>query len=230
MGRKRIGMVGVGQSPRSDTLPGMIEVLGKDVEIIEKGALDGLTRKEIQSLYPKEGMYPICTRLVDASQVTVGKQELIPRVQAKIEELNQEGVELIVLLCTGHFPKFTSRCLLVEAERVVNRCTEALVSDYHTMGFMVPLPEQVESARKEFSYLTPHIVVVSASPYKPREEMLQAAETLREGKVDLVIMHCMGYTKEHKRIIREITGKPALQANTMVAHTVAELLGPPTFP
>ena len=54
--KKKIGMVAVGQAPRTDIMPGMKRVLGADVQVIEKGALDGLSLDEIQSLYPKEGM------------------------------------------------------------------------------------------------------------------------------------------------------------------------------
>ena len=36
-------MLTIGQSPRDDILPGVKEILGKGVEIVEAGALDGKT-------------------------------------------------------------------------------------------------------------------------------------------------------------------------------------------
>jgi len=224
MRKHKVGIVGVGQSPRADIMPGMKEILGKNVEVVEKGALDGLSLDTIQSLYPKEGMIFLCTRLSDGTQVVIAKEEIIPRVQAKIEELNREKVELIILLCTGHFPRFESRCLMLEAQKVVDRCIEALVCDQNTMGLLVPLPEQVEMAKQSLSHITPHITVVSASPYHPMDETIRAAEALKAKDINLVVMHCMGYTKNHKKVLREVTGKPVLLANSIVARTAAELI------
>ena len=38
----KVGLITVGQSPRSDVVPDMAAILGGDVEIVEAGALDGL--------------------------------------------------------------------------------------------------------------------------------------------------------------------------------------------
>ena len=40
--RRRLGIVTIGQTPRTDVIPEMAEVLGPGVEIVERGALDGL--------------------------------------------------------------------------------------------------------------------------------------------------------------------------------------------
>lgn len=50
---QRVGMITVGQSPRDDIVPNMSQALGANIEVIEKGALDGLSTEEIQSLAPK---------------------------------------------------------------------------------------------------------------------------------------------------------------------------------
>jgi protein AroM len=42
----KVGLITVGQAPRSDVVPDMAAILGGDVEIIEAGALDGLTREQ----------------------------------------------------------------------------------------------------------------------------------------------------------------------------------------
>jgi protein AroM len=224
MVKHRIGFVGVGQSPRDDIMPGIKEILGEDVEVVEKGALDGLSKDTIKSFYPKQGMTFLCTRLSDGTQVVIAEEDIIPKVQTKIEELNREKAELIVLLCTGHFPRFESRCLLLEAQKVVDRSVEALITDQNTMGLLVPLSEQREIAKQNLSHITPHITVASASPYHPMDETQRAAEALKAKKVDLVVMHCMGYTKAHKKIVKEVTGKPVLLANSIVARTAAELI------
>ena len=58
-----IGLITVGQAPRSDVVPDMAAILGGDVEIVEAGALDGLTREEIAPLAPEGDDEIIVTRL-----------------------------------------------------------------------------------------------------------------------------------------------------------------------
>jgi protein AroM len=222
--KQRVGMITVGQSPRDDIVPSMLPVLGSNIEVIEKGALDGLSGEEIQSLAPKGEESRFCTRLSSGQQVVLGKEMVIPLVQEKIHELNEVSVDLIVLLCTGHFPRFKSRCLVLEAEKVVDRCVDAVVDDRHTLGVAVPLPEQIKQAKEKLSEITPKLHVVSASPYGPPDEIRQAAEILCEKRVDLVVLHCMGFSADHRKMVREVTRKPVLVANAIVARTVAELL------
>ncbi len=220
----KLGMVTVGQSPRNDIMPGMQQILGSEIQVIEKGALDGLSLEMIRKLYPKARMTPLVTRLSDGSQVVIAEEEIIPRVQAKIDELNAEGVELIVLLCTGHFPNFSSRCVLLEAQKVVDHCVEACVRHGDRIGLLVPLPEQMDQSQKNLSHVTSSITVASASPYASEDELLRAAEILTQNDVKLVVMHCMGYRNDHRRKIREITGKPVILSNAIVARTAAELI------
>ena len=44
---KKIGAITVGQSPRVDLIPEIQPILGDSVEIIQAGALDGLSKEEI---------------------------------------------------------------------------------------------------------------------------------------------------------------------------------------
>jgi protein AroM len=222
--KPKMGMITVGQSPRVDIVPAMARYIGADIEIVERGALDGLFADEILSMTPRADEDRLCTRLADGKQVIVVKEKIIDRIQAKIRELNEIAVELIVLLCTGHFPRFESRCLVVEAEKIVDRCVQALVDDRHRLGLVVPLPEQMAGAGRKQSHVTPAITVVSASPYGPLSETQEAAEQLAKQGVDLVVLHCMGFSDEHRRIMRQTTGKPVLVANSMVARTLAEIL------
>ncbi|MBW1732007.1 MAG: AroM family protein [Deltaproteobacteria bacterium] len=221
---QKVGMVVIGQTPRTEIMQVMREMLGDTVEVVEKGALDGLCLEEIKALRPEEGMTIIATRLADGTQVTLGEEKIIPKVQDKIYALNEEGVDLIVLSCTGHFPRFKSRCLIIEAQKVVDHCLAALMREGDRLGVLVPLPEQMTLARQSLSYITKNVAVTSASPFGPVEEVARAAETLKEEQVDLVVMHCMGFTNEHRRVWRRFCPAPVVIANSMVARITAELL------
>ena len=70
----KVGLITVGQSPRSDVVPDMAAILGGDVEILEAGALDGLSREQIAPLAPEGDDEILVTRLADGSSVFVGKR------------------------------------------------------------------------------------------------------------------------------------------------------------
>ena len=78
-----VGLITVGQSPRNDVVPDMAAILGGDVGILEAGALDGLTRAEIAPLAPEGDDEILVTRLADGSSVFVGRNKVIPRIEAR---------------------------------------------------------------------------------------------------------------------------------------------------
>ena len=47
---KKLGLITIGQSPRTDVLPDIEPIFGPDVELHQAGALDGLTREEIAQM------------------------------------------------------------------------------------------------------------------------------------------------------------------------------------
>lgn len=222
----RLGMVTVGQSPRSDIVPAMSAMIGPGVAVVEKGALDGLSGDGIQSLAPTEGQTVLCTRLACGEEVVISKQGVIPLVQKRIEELNGEGVDLILLLCTGQFSRFESRVLVLTAQEIVDRAIQAVIGDTDTLGLVVPLAEQEAEMREKLLHITPNVVAVSASPYAADEGIKGAAEQLNQYSPDLIVLYCMGFNRAHRRIFRQVTGKPAIVANSMVSRTLAELLAP----
>jgi protein AroM len=114
---KKIGTITIGQSPRVDIIPELRALLEPDCQIIEKGALDGLTKEQIAHLAPRT-LYDevLITPLTDGTSVTISDKAVIPRVQQCIQELEQEEVSAILLLCTGTFPTFTSQVPLLVPE------------------------------------------------------------------------------------------------------------------
>lgn len=222
--QRKIGLVAVGQTPRTDVLSVMRPMVGEGVEILEKGVLDRLSLEEMGNLGPAEGMTTIATRLADGTQVELAEEKILPMIQDKITELNREQVEFVVLLCTGHFPLFRSECPIIESQKIVDHCVASLVGSDDRLGVLVPLPEQMQGARENLSHISKNVVAESAAAYGPLEAIAKAAEGFRKSEVDWVVLHCMGYTNEHRSIIWRTCRRPVIVANSIVARTVAELL------
>lgn len=221
---KKIGIITIGQSPRTDVVPEMTAFFGEGIEVLERGALDGLTLEQVREYAPDASMVHLCTRMRDGSEVVVAKEKLLPRIQEAIDELNLERVALILLMCVGEFPQFRSTSLVVEPQKIVDHCVEGLIGASHRLGIVIPIPEQEAWVRETFSNLTTSITVTVASPYAEQNDLLTAAATLNEAACDLIVMYCMGFNRQLTRPIREITAKPVIVSSTIVARTVGELL------
>ena len=137
--KPKIGAITIGQSPRTDIIPEIQPLLGHDVDIVEMGALDGLTLKEVEAFAPQEDDYILHTRMRDGTSVTIAERHILPRMQTCIDTLTQQGVELVVLLCTGKFPEFRSATLLIEPQKITDSVIMALAGEQHKIGIMTPL-------------------------------------------------------------------------------------------
>jgi protein AroM len=221
---KRVGMITIGQAPRIDIVPEMREVIGPEIEIMEAGALDGLTLEEVKRFYPRRGDYILCTRMSDGTEVVVAKRFILPRVQQCIDLLTERGAEILVFICTGHFPPFSSKRLFVEAQKILDHFILALHGENERMGLLIPLSGQIEQARRKYRRLKGEMIIRSASPYASEDEVTQTAKELKKADPHLIVMHCMGYTQDMKKKVMEVTGKPTILARTLVARTLKEML------
>jgi protein AroM len=221
---KKAGMITIGQSPRIDIVPEMREVMGPEIEIMEAGALDGLTLEEVKRFYPRRRDYILCTRMSDGTEVVVAKRFILPRVQQCIDLLTGRGAEILVFICTGHFPPFSSKRLFVEAQKILDHFILALHGENERMGLLIPLSDQIEQARRKYLRLKGEMIIRSASPYASEDEVTQTAKELKKADPHLIVMHCMGYTQAMKKKVMEITGKPTILARSLVARTVKELI------
>jgi protein AroM len=211
---KRVAFVTIGQSPRDDLVPDMLERIGPGIEPLEIGALDDLTPEAIARLAPRDGDQTLVSRLRDGREVTISKAWTQRRLAEIMADLDGRGFDLIVLLCTGHFEGVRSRTLMVEAQRIVDHTVEAVAGDGRMVGVMVPLATQMH----EF-HVRGH-VLAHASPYSDGR-FEEAAREL--GKTDLIVMHCIGYDEAMRRRVAAVSGGPVLLARRLVANAVAEL-------
>ena len=218
---KKLGAITVGQSPRDDVTPDIMGILG-DVELLQAGALDGLTRKKIETFAPVKDEYVLVSRLADGSQVTFAERHIIPRLQECINKLEAEGANLIMFFCTGEFPAFKSNVPLIFPCKLLNGLVPALASN---IAVIIPSPDQSRQMQNKWKPFVPNVACVPASPYGNLKELDDAATKIKEmHDVDLIVMDCIGYTSAMKKHLAEITGKNVLLSRTLLAHVAAELI------
>ena len=224
---RTIGVVTIGQSPRGDVvaeLEGIIKDTrtSQTVTFLQKGALDGLTADEIAGLRPTEEKNHLVTRLQDGTEVAVDKHGIYPRVQQAIFDLNGEVADIIALLCSDEFPPFRSEAPLILPARLLSGVVSS-ISIKGKLGVMVPSEKQVGATTVVYQELGFEPMVVGASPYADGNEILNAANGLKE-QASLVVMDCFGYNLEMKKRVGEITGTPVILARSVLARALTEYL------
>jgi protein AroM len=221
-----VGLVTIGQSPRTDVVPDMAAILGPGVEIREAGALDGLARAEIERLAPTGDDEILVTRLNDGASVFLGKPKIVGLVEQRIAALERDGASLTALLCTGAFPRLRATRPLIQPQPVLLGVLRGL-SWPGRLGVLTPSVPHVPQTEARWRRDGFDPIVAPLSPYEEEDAaaLRRAAEAMRAGGAGLVVMDCMGFRRKTRVELRGLTGVPVLLANLLVARVIAEASG-----
>ena len=213
----KIGAVTIGQSPRVDVTPDILPIFGEGVELLQAGALDGLTKEQIRSMAPLETDYVLVSRLNDGTFAKFGESFILDRMQSCISRLEEQGAVLIMLFCAGTFPDiFEAKVPLVYPAKILNGLARALSKNSNII-VITPDEQQVQQAYDQWGPIMEKVTPIPA-------EVRKAAEKARDIDADLIVMDCIGFTKEAKSIVSSIAKKPVLLCRTTLARTVNEML------
>jgi len=221
MGPPKVGFVTIGQSPRTDIFEELKPLLGS-LEILERGALDGLSPDELEAIAPFPGETLYVSRLRDGSQALLSRKKVLPLLQKAVDYVVENGAEVVVVLCTGSFPTLRSRVLLLFPGRFLRGFVKGLLPPDGTLGVLVPLPEQEAMAQEAWKSIIPRVRTASLSPYRDFTSGVEECRTL-EG-CDLIVMDCLGYTIGHKEMLKKSLSVPIILARTVVARVIQELI------
>jgi protein AroM len=220
----KIGVVTIGQSPRDDIIPEIREVLGPEVEIVERGALDGLSLKEVNEFYQGEAGQTLITRMKDGTEVKITKKHIVTRLKNCILELEGKGVEISILLCTEDFPEIESQKILLRPDRVLQSMVKAILKK-GKLGVIIPSLDQIQATKKKWDSTGFSVVVGAISPYTGTEKaIIEIANKFKNLKVDLIILDCIGFNRMTKAVFRDVTKKPVLLPRTIIGRIAREIV------
>ncbi|HJB55990.1 MAG TPA: AroM family protein [Candidatus Flavonifractor intestinipullorum] len=221
---KLLAAITIGQAPRTDVTADILPMLPPHVTLREYGALDELTWEQVMdAFHPAPGEQVLVSRMRDGRQVRMTEGYVLPRLQAKIRQAEEEGADAILLLCTGSFPAFPHRVLLLEPQEMLHAVVAKLAGG-QKVGLLVPMPDQVEQAYRFWGEHGVDVTVACASPYLDFEGVRRAAQQFRGQDLAFVCTDCMGYTVAMKRAIQQETGLPVILPRTLVVRVLGELL------
>lgn len=220
---KKLGVLTIGQSPRPDILEELLPFFDRNIEIIEAGALDGLTTEEIAALAPGPSDRLLVTKLADGTVVHVAEEALRDCLQKKISQLEGLGAKCIFVLCTARFQGLRSKVPLIQPGNVLNE-TIPKRSPQSSIGVLSPDPKQVEATRRDWHGIVNRLEVLTASPYGTASALEEVAKAFGQMEIDLIVLDCMGYREEQRRHIEVVSGKPVILSKNLAAKRAADIL------
>jgi protein AroM len=217
-----LGLVTIGQAPRTDVTPEIESHLPADVDVREVGALDRFdAAEEIMAAAGPEADLPVyVTRLANGDSVTVDRDAVHELTQKRIRDIEDE-VGTIGLLCTGSFPGLTASVPILEPSELLAGWADSIVTADALVGVLMPKDEQAAQTHAKWGEHT--LETASGSPYDGLDAVTAGAKELGTAP-DLVVLDCIGYTEAMKAEVRSITGAPVLLARSVLWKTATELL------
>jgi protein AroM len=221
----KLGILVLGQTPRLD-IEKLFTAYLPGTELIVQGALDGLATGAIDNMARQGGDYPLLVILADRTTREISMGLLVPRLSAAARQFEACGVSAAVLFCAGDFPDLDCRLPVIYPGRIVPAMVGG-ISHTRRVGIITPNPGQLEPARRHWEDKNFTVTVVVASPKDPGA-LEKAAALLQDPGLEMVVLDCMGFAPPAARRLKELTRRPVICSQSLVARTAAELIG--TYP
>jgi protein AroM len=220
-----LGTFTIGQAPRSDVTPILDRYVPTSVKRIHRGLLDGLSRDEIAGVYAaKTGEAVLVTRLSDGSSVQLSAQKVHSALQGRLDALEADGCNIVLLLCTGVFGGLRlKRGFLLEPDRIIPPTVAGLASD-RCLGIIVPVASQITSESSKWKVLECPPIFAAASPYMATPDAIAAAGvSLARRGADVLLLDCIGFIEAHRQQLAHASGLPVILSNALMAKIVGEM-------
>ena len=226
MPERVLGTLTIGQAPRPDVTPIIDRHVPVSLRRVHRGVLDGLSRAEIDARYrPEPAEAALVTRLHDGSAVELSRRRMRDGVQQALAGLEDDGCDVILLLCTGTFDRLECRSAwLVEPDHIIPGMIAGLI-ERRRLGIIVPIAGQIESEAGKWRGLVCPPIFAAVSPYTaPPEAVFEAGQRLRSRGAAALLLDCIGFTERHRAALLPLD-LPVILSNAVVAKAVGELFG-----
>ncbi|WP_144764862.1 AroM family protein [Curtobacterium sp. 9128] len=226
----RLGVVTIGQSPRTDLTPELARWL-PGVELVERGVLDGMDDVALAAMAPADDDHVLTTRLADGGSVEIGERQVQQRLPGVLGALEDE-VDAVLLACTGPFDALPHTKPLFVPDALIALGTAALATalggaEGARVGVVCPLPAQQGFTVAKFATRLggQRVLTAASSPYTGTDATLaDAGRVLLDGGAELVALDCIGYTEHMRQVVAAATGLPVVLARSVAARLAAEVL------
>ena len=215
-----IGFITIGQSPRQDIFGDMKEYL-QGISYAEIGALDGFSMEQIEELKlyhdDKEPFY--VTRLNTGKEIMIPEKTICGLIQEKARILLKRGTEHVILACTGEFPSVPKGINLHLGAEILK---DKVKKEYCGGKIALIIPNINQTALSQrWSKIGIENEPIACRPYTVTSETVLIAKKIKKDAFDLILLDCMGYTKQIACCFQEITSKKVILAREAICEAAA---------
>lgn len=222
MSNNTVGVLTIGQSPRTDVTPSLERIFGSSIRMKEAGALDSLSACELLSVQPsKDTETTYVSRLRNGNSMKMDKEKLLPLLQKELTELEKEA-DVIIILCTGNFPTLQTVKPIFYPDKVLSSTVQAIMGS-GKLGVIIPLEEQKKAQMKKWKQHNVQLRMAAASPYE-KSDIFGAAKKLEQEGVEAIVLDCIGYNELHKAEAIKGSQLPVILPRTLLASIVKEYI------
>ena len=219
---RRLGLLALGETPRDDVTPTFRSILGSSVQILESGALNGLSADGLKAFMAREGEAPLETRLRSGTAIEISRQAILPRLLATAAQLSGR-CDTILLLCSGEFPALADACpKLIQPIHILRGAISAIARQ-RVLGLIGPASD-LEEAPAQWAPYAPRLLCAAASPYGPMDLAQAAGRDLAGRGAQVIFLDCMGFNEEHRIAISRSARLPVMSATTLTARVLYEMV------
>lgn len=220
-----VAILTVGKVSVSEVLPFLTEHISEQ-QISQVSLLGNLSPDEVRRQFsPSPGEETLLTLLADNTITSVGRDKISIAMQGIIEQLDNQGYEVILLMSTMPLTGLSARnAILLEPERIIPPLVASIV-DGHQVGIILPVAEMIKFQELKWRKLTHPPLYSLANPIHGSEaELLEAGKKLIDEGADVLVLDCLGYHQKHRDLLQKQLDVPVLLSNVLVARLAAELL------
>lgn len=218
----KIVFVTIGEAPRRDIEDSFQAFFKDSPNVSQIGVLDGLTPEEaVRQLQPQKQEEIVVSTFCSGQGIQMSKEKVQQRLQQKINSLEEQGVDVIIILCTAEFEKLvTKKAILIEPEEILLPYIHEKFGN-QSLGVILPLRNQIEAARGKWRTKGMNPVFEAASPYDfSKKQFMEVGQLLQSEGVEIIVLDCMGYSRSMREFLMNVTNIPVYQSNELLFEYV----------
>ncbi|PHQ66215.1 MAG: hypothetical protein COB93_12205 [Sneathiella sp.] len=212
----RIAFVTIGQSPRPDITPHLVNKLNIPIIADEFGALDDVEDIDAELLTTEPNQISFHTRFRNGDYRIVPASVVKQRTISLCARLDDENYDFIVLISTGLYSGIETKTPLLHAQTVVETWMQSLSMVDCRVGILHPIDWNGHDDR--ITHGTAIRQSVNYTMPGPSGNINDIAKGLKD--CDLIVMHSMAYSGQVARRVSAQTGKPVVTARRILAGTL----------
>lgn len=197
-----------------------------DTEFSVIGSLDGMTDAEIASLEAENPAYGVPVYLSDGQTIYADHHKLDETALNLAQRLQQQDSAPLVMFCTIPWPRLAGLRNIIRPSEIMEGLAAAATPTGGTIGVVQPDAITAEAELVHWTELPYQIISACADAGEGNEAIFTAAvKDLIERGSDAIVLDCLGYTRSHLELVRQMTDKPVIFPLDIIGKSLDSLFG-----